>query len=426
MKTQIVILLYFISITCFAQEEYIKDIEGNKYQVYEFGNEELMLDNLRSTKYQNGDPIPLILENNDWPKLETGAYCNYKNNEENGKTFGRLYNYFAVTDKRNLCPSGWHVPSIKDWIKLEGYAKAEKGSVVNLYGFLIKENNSGSYGGSRGIKGWFFNIENNGQWWSTTSRNKYTAWYSQLHKTGEYIYTNQKLAVPKYGGLSVRCMRDTSLWAKTALDITIKTLKEYIANYPQGKHAEEAYLILQDRFDIPSPRVLPHFNPSLTGYLNTLFVETDTLVKNGKKMVVFWSNSKTPYTLVAAKGGILYGNKSDIELKPTGEVGVTYSGRAGERWKTKSNVEFEYGPKKELITYGDAHLAIEGETDFQNNLDYEGSTFTFIDTVKLIKNTFISNKQEPLIFILEKERGFVYLKGKGAVITEKGKEFKFK
>jgi uncharacterized protein (TIGR02145 family) len=286
MKTQILILLILISPTGFAQIGYIKDIEGNKYRFSEFGKQELMLDNLCATKYQNGDPIPLVPGNSDWRRLSTIAYCNYNNNEENGKTFGRLYNYLAIADKRNLCPSGWHVPSVEDWIKLEEYAKTENGNSINLYILSTKEDNSNTYGGSRGIKGWFFNLGKDGEWWSATSSNKNKAWCSYLLKRGDDNYSLVKLAEPKYVGLSVRCMRDTSIWTKVTMDTTIKTLKEYLAIYPQGKHVEEAYLILQDRFGIPSPSVLPHFNPSLTGYKNTVFVERDTVGKNGGKMVV--------------------------------------------------------------------------------------------------------------------------------------------
>lgn len=426
MKTQILILLILIPPTSFAQIGYIKDIEGNKYRFSEFGKHELMLDNLCATKYQNGDPIPLVPGDSDWRGLSTDAYCNYKNNEENGKTFGRLYNYLAVADKRNLCPSGWHVPSVNDWIKLEEYAKTENGNSINLYVFSTKEDNSNTYGGSRGIKGWFFNLEKDGEWWSATSQNKNKAWCSYLLKRSGNN-SLMRLAEPKYVGLSVRCMRDTSIWTKVTMDTTIKTLKEYLAIYPQGKHVEEAYLILQDRFGIPSPCVLPNFNPSLTGYKNTVFVETDTVGKNGKKMVVFWSNSKTPYTLVASNGGIIYGNKSDLERGPDGDVSVTFSMiKFGDTWTTKSNAAFTHGPKGELLTYGLVHLAIEGETEFVNNLDYEGSTLTFLGTVNLMKSTFISDEQEPLVFTLEKGRGFVYVKGKGKVLTEKGHEFRFK
>jgi uncharacterized protein (TIGR02145 family) len=35
--------------------------------------------------------------------------------------YGRLYTWYAVTDNRNVCPTGWHVPSNDEWHVLSNY-----------------------------------------------------------------------------------------------------------------------------------------------------------------------------------------------------------------------------------------------------------------------------------------------------------------
>ena len=99
--------------------ENVKDIDGNSYKTVKIGRQILMAENLKVTHYQNGDKIPNFHDNDDWRKLDKGAYCVYDNNENNANIYGRLYNWFAVNDKRNLAPKGWRIPTDFEWIMLE-------------------------------------------------------------------------------------------------------------------------------------------------------------------------------------------------------------------------------------------------------------------------------------------------------------------
>jgi len=72
------------------------------------------------------------------------------------------------------------------------------------------------------------------------------------------------------------------------------------------------------------------------------------------------------------------------------------------------------------ILFGDSHVAIDGESEFVGNLDYEGSTYTFIGTVRLLKHIFSSNENDPLVFKLVKDAGFVHVKGKGSITAPEG------
>jgi uncharacterized protein (TIGR02145 family) len=76
------------------------------------------IQNYDGTHYQNGDIIPEIKSPAEWEKLTTGAWCYYNNDESNGTKYQKLYNIFAINDKRGFAPKGWHIPSNTEWIKL--------------------------------------------------------------------------------------------------------------------------------------------------------------------------------------------------------------------------------------------------------------------------------------------------------------------
>ena len=99
------------------------DQDGNVYKTITIGTQTWMAENLRTTKYRDGSAIPKITSSSAWSILSTGAYCNYNNtvNNDTIATYGRLYNWYAVSDIRNIAPLGWHVPSDVEWSILTTY-----------------------------------------------------------------------------------------------------------------------------------------------------------------------------------------------------------------------------------------------------------------------------------------------------------------
>jgi len=94
------------------------DIDGNSYRTVKIGNQIWMAENLKVTHYRNGDEISKLPDDSDWSRrfvFETEAYCDYENDKNNSLIYGHLYNWFAVTEKRNIAPEGWHVPSDMEW-----------------------------------------------------------------------------------------------------------------------------------------------------------------------------------------------------------------------------------------------------------------------------------------------------------------------
>lgn len=193
----------------------ITDIDGNEYATIVIGNQEWMAENLRTTKYCNGDSISNVENANDWVNLNTGAWAHYDNDSQFEELYGKLYNWYAADDARNICPCGWHVPTHNEWTVLtDGLGEAgavgtkmkstigwnENGNGTNESGF------SGLPGGFRfSIEGPFYGKEENTSWWSSTETGNYNARARALsyNTTTLYNYGDNKVH-----GFSVRCLRD--------------------------------------------------------------------------------------------------------------------------------------------------------------------------------------------------------------------------
>jgi uncharacterized protein (TIGR02145 family) len=174
--------------------------------------------NLDVAYFRNGDPIPEVKTNEEWKKAgenKQPAWCYYNNDPANGKKYGKLYNWYAVNDKRGLAPAGWHIPSDKEWQKLVDYLGGKEAADGKMKSTSYWEspnngatNSSGFTGlpaGYRYYNGPFDNIGYFGYFWSSTEYTTGTAWYSGLHYNNSDAGRNN---VSKENGFSVRCVRD--------------------------------------------------------------------------------------------------------------------------------------------------------------------------------------------------------------------------
>ena len=99
----------------------VSDADGISYDVIPIGTQLWMSENLKTTKYNDGTPIPLVTDNTEWKNLTTPGYCWYENDPTTyGDTYGALYNWYTVNTGK-LCPTGWHVPSNAEWTVLTEY-----------------------------------------------------------------------------------------------------------------------------------------------------------------------------------------------------------------------------------------------------------------------------------------------------------------
>jgi uncharacterized protein (TIGR02145 family) len=111
----------------------VTDIDGNVYETIQIGTQWWIKENLRTTHFRNGDPIPLVTDDTAWAGLSTPAYCEYGNDPANVTDYGRLYNWYAVADSRYIAPQGWHVATDEEWKQLEMYLGMSQ-SEANLTG----------------------------------------------------------------------------------------------------------------------------------------------------------------------------------------------------------------------------------------------------------------------------------------------------
>src|SRR4030065_901517 len=104
----------------------VTDIEGDTYKTIVIGTQTWMAENLRTTKLNDGSPLPDVTDGTQWVRFTAPAYCWYGNNEaENKKTHGALYNWYAVGSGK-LAPAGWHVPTREEWTTLINYLGGEE------------------------------------------------------------------------------------------------------------------------------------------------------------------------------------------------------------------------------------------------------------------------------------------------------------
>jgi len=196
----------------------VKDKEGNIYKTVTLGKQIWMAENLRTTKYRNGDPIPNVTVNSNWAALTTGGLCWYNNDAAaNHATYGVLYNWYAVNDPRKIAPSGWHVPSDEEWTVLTNFLAGKSYAGGKLKGTSTShwsDPNSGATnssgftalpGGYRNKDGVFKNLSFCGSWWATTEYTKSVAWYRYVDYGTSTIYN---VSTYKTSGFSIRCIKD--------------------------------------------------------------------------------------------------------------------------------------------------------------------------------------------------------------------------
>lgn len=209
----------------------LTDIDNNIYATVKIGNQWWMAENLRVTKYRNGNPIQEIHGNDAaaWSNTQEGAYCEYS---ENHNAPGFLYNWFAVTDTNNLAPAGWHIPTDDEWKTLEIYLGmsadaankttwrgTNQGDQLKIsgtdrwtsYGNVWPTNESGFSampGGCRVYDGsWSdpIGLSYMGFWWSSSVHSVSESWYRYLDYKNSKVFRSHAL---KSYGFSIRCVKN--------------------------------------------------------------------------------------------------------------------------------------------------------------------------------------------------------------------------
>jgi uncharacterized protein (TIGR02145 family) len=102
----------------FNANSQIKDIDGNIYKTIKIGTQTWIAENLKTTKLNDGNRIPIVEGDDQFIAQKTPAFCWYNNDPVYKKIYGGLYNWYSVKTGK-LCPTGWHVPSDAEWMTME-------------------------------------------------------------------------------------------------------------------------------------------------------------------------------------------------------------------------------------------------------------------------------------------------------------------
>jgi uncharacterized protein (TIGR02145 family) len=195
----------------------VMDNDGNIYSTVTIGSQVWMVQNLKTTKYNDGTPIPLVVGNDDWSILTTPGYCWYDNDESNKNIYGGLYNWYAVNTHK-LAPAGWHVPSDNEWgalvvgycgdsaaLKLRAASPLWSSFAFSDSSFVNSTGFSALPGGWREPSGASTTATSVAVWWSTTQYDATSALARfMFFFTPDVTNPNHE----KEFGASVRCIRD--------------------------------------------------------------------------------------------------------------------------------------------------------------------------------------------------------------------------
>jgi uncharacterized protein (TIGR02145 family) len=197
----------------------ITDIDGNVYTSITIGTQTWMVENLETTRLNDGSELPLVTDAAAWGSMSAPAYCWYNYDETGYKnTYGALYNWLTVNTK-NLCPTGWHIPTDAEWDVLINFLGGEgtaggkmRGSGMMSHwggGNMMGVNNETGFtalpGGFCDSNGMFNGLASNGYWWSATENDEANAWYLFMSSNNTAVNRGYGL---KLQGCSVRCIKD--------------------------------------------------------------------------------------------------------------------------------------------------------------------------------------------------------------------------
>jgi starch-binding outer membrane protein, SusD/RagB family len=231
--------------TMLNQTDSVTDIDGNVYQTVQIGDRWWMAENLKVTKYRNGDPIEDgtgidTLFGLDEPKY----YFYYNNDPANDSIYGKLYTWYVADDERNVCPTGWYMPTYDDLIELRDTLDPN-GGWENIAGGKMKttgtiEDGTGLWyapnvgatnesGFSAVPSGFFYpwsqpvhSFAQLGERFTMVSSTEFSSDLSfdaGIWNAEEVLYINNIL--PKTAGVVLRCVKNTSANVQAPSIITL-------------------------------------------------------------------------------------------------------------------------------------------------------------------------------------------------------------
>lgn len=211
-----VVIFLSLGLTSMMAQMTVKDVDGNVYKTITIGKQVWMSENLKTTKYRNGEVIGTTspsgqdIRNLVGPKFQWA----FGGKDSNSDVYGRLYTWYAITDDRGVCPAGWHVPTDAEWTALVtflggdviAYSKLKESGEIHWLKYDTGSNETGFTalpGGIRNGRGPFDDMGTSGYWWSSTEYGATEAWYRYMGNSSGSL---SRFLYLKRNGLSVRCV----------------------------------------------------------------------------------------------------------------------------------------------------------------------------------------------------------------------------
>ena len=181
------------------------------------GSQVWMAKNLEIAKFRNGEAISEAKTDSAWfaaAEAKKPVWCYYEFNSSNGAKYGKLYNWYAVSDTRGLAPEGFHIPTDVEWTRLinqltgDMVAGSKLKSKTDWFNNGNGTNSSGFTALPAGYiteSGLFFGLSELGCWWSSTEDGTADAWSRDISHENSQV---RRYNAPKTEGLSVRCIKD--------------------------------------------------------------------------------------------------------------------------------------------------------------------------------------------------------------------------
>ena len=228
----------------------VSDIDGNSYKTVIIDDLVWFAENLKVTRFQNGDVIPNISDSEAWAGLSGPGMCSYKNDTSYDCPFGKLYNFYVASDSRNPCPIGWRVPSLADLYKLIFFIdpnadKQQPGNLPNIAGGPLKSsgltywrspNNNATNlsglsaipnGGRNNVGMFSLSSDAAASYWLSTQVGPGMGFFIELAFSQDMAVRNAYFA--KYG-ICIRCVTDLQ-------NVNVNDIKTtHISTYPNPSH----------------------------------------------------------------------------------------------------------------------------------------------------------------------------------------------
>lgn len=218
-QSKLICINFFLILFLFSCNvtDTVSDLDGNIYHTTRIGNQTWMVENLKTTRFNNGDLIMNSPNNDHWKQAKQAAYSSYNNDSTLTKDYGFLYNYHCLKDDRNIAPKGWRIPTEDDLRILESFLNSNTSTGVflkekgNLHWLPSNEtgNNASGFnalpGGYRDEDGKFYMLKANGYYWTSTGSFELYHWSSRMFQAFADV---RRDSVFEQYGFSIKCIKE--------------------------------------------------------------------------------------------------------------------------------------------------------------------------------------------------------------------------